>query len=212
MKKAYFTPQNIDKKSLEMLENLENIRKIEFFPEKSALLIIDMQKFFLEKSSHAFIESALAIIPKIKKLANAYLKRNLPVISTRHINTEKDAMLMGKWWRDYITANSPMGEIIQNLTFSDAHVIDKTQYDSFYKTDLETFLRKNNVAQIVITGVMTHLCCETTARSAFIRGIEPFFTIDGTATSNEEFHTASLLNLSHGFAIPVLTEKILEKF
>jgi len=64
---------------------------------------------------------------------------------------------------------------------------------------------------VVICGVMTHLCCETTARSAFMRGFEVFFTVDGTATYTEAFHRASLLNLSHGFAVPVLVENILEK-
>jgi bifunctional isochorismate lyase / aryl carrier protein len=57
---------------------------------------------------------------------------------------------------------------------------------------------------------MTHLCCETTARSAFTHGFEVFFTIDGTATYNERFHIATLLNLSHGFALAVLVEEVIE--
>jgi isochorismate hydrolase len=56
---------------------------------------------------------------------------------------------------------------------------------------------------------MTHLCCETTARSAFVRGFEVFFTIDGTATYNQGFHLGTLVNLSHGFATPVLASEIL---
>ena len=61
----------------------------------------------------------------------------------------------------------------------------------------------------VISGVMTHLCCETTARAAFMRGFEVFFTVDGTATYNEALHRSSLLTLSHGFAIPVLIDELL---
>jgi len=56
---------------------------------------------------------------------------------------------------------------------------------------------------------MAHLCCETTARSAFVKGFEVVFVIDGTATYNKDFYISTLLNLSHGFAIPVLTEEIL---
>jgi isochorismate hydrolase len=59
---------------------------------------------------------------------------------------------------------------------------------------------------------MTHLCCETTARSAFMRGFEVFFTIDGTATYNEEHHWAALLNLAHGFATPVLVDEVVSAF
>jgi isochorismate hydrolase len=56
---------------------------------------------------------------------------------------------------------------------------------------------------------MTHLCCETTARSAFIHGFEVFFTIDGTATYTEAHHRATLLNLANGFATPVLVAELL---
>jgi isochorismate hydrolase len=59
---------------------------------------------------------------------------------------------------------------------------------------------------------MTHLCCETTARSAFVQGYNVFFPIDGTATYNEEFHFATLTNLAHGFANIVLIENLLHTF
>ena len=87
--------------------------------------------------------------------------------------------------------------------------IEKKQYDAFLQTLLEETLRQRKIEQIVITGVMTHLCCETTARSAFMRGFEVFFTVDGTATYNEELHRASLLTLSHGFAVPVTVDELL---
>jgi len=57
---------------------------------------------------------------------------------------------------------------------------------------------------------MTHLCCESSARSAFMRGFEVLFTIDGTATYREDFHRAAILNLAHGFAHPVLTGEIIK--
>jgi isochorismate hydrolase len=56
---------------------------------------------------------------------------------------------------------------------------------------------------------MTHLCCETSARAAFVRGFEVLFPVDGTATYNQAFHRATLLNLSHGFAKVVLADEIL---
>ncbi len=57
---------------------------------------------------------------------------------------------------------------------------------------------------------MTHLCCETTARAAFTRGYEVYFSIDGTATYNHEFHLGTLMNLAHGFAIPILITEIID--
>ena len=92
--------------------------------------------------------------------------------------------------------------------FVTRRVIKKTQYDGFYQTPLEDILREKGISQLVITGVMSHLCCETTARTAFVRGFTVFFPIDGTATYNEDFHWATFLNLSHGFVIPLLIEDL----
>ncbi|MCK4357591.1 MAG: isochorismatase family protein [Candidatus Cloacimonetes bacterium] len=211
MKSYYFTHETISNKSLEMLQKLEKsirLHKINFIPKQSALLVLDMQRFFLDECSHAYIPSALPIIPKIKRLADAFNEINLPVILTRHINSKEDAKLMAQWWKDLISEKDNLSEIIPELNLPNSIVIRKTQYDGFYQTPLENILRENGISQLIITGVMTHLCCETTARSAFIRGFTVFFPIDGTATYNENFHWATLLNLSHGFAIPVLMKEL----
>lgn len=210
MKEEYFSPENIDKKASELLEKVKNIipnlKKQEFIPEKSALIIIDMQKYFCSEDSHAFIPSSTAIIPKIKKIINFYKSKKLPVIFTRHVNTQENAGMMLKWWRDIISEDNKLSEIIEE--FSPEYLINKTQYDSFYNTELENYLGNNNISQLVITGVMTHLCCEATARSAFARGYETFMPMDATATYNESFHFSSMLNLGHGFSSLVLTEDI----
>ena len=211
MKECYFTSKTIHEKSFQMLQKLKKYREghnINFIPEHSALLIIDMQRYFLDKSSHAYIPSALPIIPKIKYLSNAFLEMGSPIIFTRHLNKQKNAKLMSKWWRDLITEGDVLSEIIPELNLPGAIIIKKTQYDAFYETPLEDLLKEKGITQIVITGVMTHLCCETTARSAFVRGFTVFLPIDGTATYNEAFHLATFLNLSHGFAIPVLIQEL----
>ena len=213
MKTRYFTPENIEIKAKEIIDSLKvKKRRIEFEPDSSALLILDMQKYFLEEESHAFVPSAPAIMPRIKRLADTYLGNNLPVIITRHLNTDENAGVMADWWGDLIREEEELSEIIPELEIHGTKVINKSQYDAFYDTPLDNILKTGSVKQLVITGVMTHLCCETTARSAFVRGFEVFFPVDATASYNEEFHKASVLNLSHGFAVPVLTEELLKFF
>ena len=107
---------------------------------------------------------------------------------------------MKGWWRDLIRENTPQSEIEPTLESFKGTIIRKSQYDAFYQTRLEEMLHQRQVRQVVISGVMTHLCCETTARSAFMRGFEVFFLVDGTATYTTEYHRASLVNLAHGFA------------
>ena len=212
MKQAYFTPETIRPKAEEMLQRLvaERVREGRALKQaRSALLVLDMQRFFLEPDSHAYVPSAAAILPNIRGLVRAYDELDFPVVYTRHWNTPQDAGMMDVWWRDLIEAGDPVSEITEALDLSNGTLIEKSQYDAFYGTELETVLKEKEVTQVVICGVMTHLCCETTARSAFVRGFEVFFTIDGTATYNEDFHMASLRNLAHGFATPVLVEDAL---
>jgi len=211
MKTNYFTPQNIQKEAQALLGELpESLshRKENFDPKQSALLILDMQSYFLQPSSHAFIPSAVAIIPGLKQLAQSYYAHNLTVVFTQHLNSQQDAGAMSRWWQDLITIENPMSAIIPEFDFSNRYVMRKNQYDAFYQSNLEQYLSKKGITQVVISGVMTHLCCETTARSAFVRGFDVFFLIDGTATYNREHHMASLLNLAHGFATPILVSDV----
>lgn len=214
MKQNSVNPDVYSRKSRKTLEKLREFRErhdFVFMPESAALLIIDMQRYFLDTRSHAFIPDAPLITGQIKNLSAAFLKMNLPVILTRHINTQRNAKLMGKWWKDLITKKSRLSHIIPELHFQGATIVKKTQYDAFYQTNLEDLLKGKKVKQIVITGVATHLCCETTARSAFMRGFTVFLPVDGTATFAENFFQASLLNLAHGFAIPVLCEELMDR-
>ena len=168
-----------------------------------------MQSYFLDSSSHAYVPSAAAIMHGIQELIQAYAARGLCVVFTQHVNSGRDAGLMASWWRELITAAHPLSAIVPDLDVSAGAVVRKSQYDAFYRTPLEKMLRRQAATQLVICGVLTHLCCETTARSAFMRGFEVLFPIDGTATYTEDFHRASLLNLSHGFATPVFLKDLL---
>jgi isochorismate hydrolase len=203
-KERYFTLENIKEKALELAAIYAQQRQREelyFEPERSALLVLDMQNYFLDPASHAYVPSAEAILPGLEELVHAYAEAGLPVIFTRHTNTPTDAGLMAKWWRDLVQPDDPLSQITPELDISPGTVVQKNQYDAFYQTDLHEQLIQRGVTQVVIGGVMTHLCCETTARAAFTRDLQVFFLLDGTATYNETYHRAALLNLAHGFAI-----------
>ncbi len=118
--------------------------------------------------------------------------------------------MLKEWWDEIITTENKYYKLSKQIYSPGAPIVTKTQYDAFYKTNLRKILNKYRIKQVLITGVMTNLCCETTARSAFVQGFKVFFVIDGTCTQNEMMHRATLINLSYGFAIPVLTEDILK--
>ncbi|MBN2389033.1 MAG: isochorismatase family protein [Anaerolineales bacterium] len=212
-KETYFTPETLAGKSAEMLAEVRQFRRshsqIRFVPAVSALLVLDMQAYFLQEDSHAYIPSAPAVLPGIRELVRTFSAQSRPVYLTRHVNTDEDAGMMASWWRDLIRPGTPESEIVPWVDPQRGTVLTKRSYDAFLDTNLDALLRAAGVSQLVVSGVLTHLCCETSARSAFTRGYQVFFVVDGTATYTKAFHRATVLNLAHGFAVPVTVAEIL---
>jgi isochorismate hydrolase len=213
-KEAYFLSETIKEKAAEMMEACLDYRNRHanqvFSPQKAALLVLDMQTYFLNPRSHAFVPSSQAVLPAVQELVEAFYRIGRPVVFTQHANNPSNARMMEIWWKDLLRPGSPEWDVYGGLETTKGIFLSKSQYDAFMETELEKILAKSGSEQVVITGVMTHLCCETTARSAFMRGFRVFFPVDATATYTEAFHRASLLNLSHGFAVPVTACEILE--
>jgi len=187
---------------------IENVR---FIPAESALVVIDMQRYFLEPASHAFIPMATEIIGNVRNLVEEYRRMELPVVFTKHalLRSESPGM-MASWWGDNLYVDNEMSAISPEFRVGEGDaLVRKIKYNAFAGTDLEGVLRRRDVRSVLITGVMTHLCCETTAREAFVRDFKVFFAIDGTATQSEDLQIASLKTLTDGFAIPVTTEEVL---
>jgi len=121
--------------------------------------------------------------------------------------------MLYKWWGELIIEGSFDDRIMGELApLEGEKIIRKRRYSVFYKTDLEEHLRKEGVEDLVICGVMTNLCCETTARDAFMRDFRVFFIEDATATVNPELHLATLMNLAYGFAVIMKADELLKHF
>ena len=211
MGEDYF--KNPESKTNEFLSKIfltPGYRRINFDVKNAALLVIDMQNYFTDESSHAYIPATKYIIKPVRRLISFFKEKERDIVFTRHINTVDNANMLSKWWNDIITEGY-MSEITKELETKDAKIIAKSQYDAFYQTKMEDFLISRGIKKLVITGVATHLCCETTARSAFVRGFEVFFPVDCTATYDESFHLATLRNLSHGFAHIVKSSDLLKQ-
>lgn len=208
MKEEYLSPGSVDQTINDIVKELTGRhyrpKPWKLYPAKAALLVLDLQNYFLDPASHAFTPSGPAIIPNINVLISMSRKFNMEIIFTQHVNDADNAKMMGIWWRDMIMDDSREIEIARTVRLYDGKTIVKHQYDAFYGTELEEYLRLKNIEQVIICGVLTNLCCETTARSAFVRGFEVLFPIDATAAYNREFHLSTFRNLGFGFC-PILT-------
>ena len=102
-KEAYFTEANIACKAENWFSdtgiNYKRHGNFPFMPEFAALLVIDMQNYFLDAASHAFVSSAPAIIPGISGLISRFHDNGRPVIFTRHI-ADSSPTTMLEWWGD----------------------------------------------------------------------------------------------------------------
>jgi nicotinamidase-related amidase len=201
----YVTKETISEKSKKWLEHIApfNTHAIPLNRNKAALLVIDMQLFFLDPASPSFTCGGLAILPKLVKVIHAFRQAGRPVIFTRHVHhpDKLDAGIMGWWWQGMCLEGSPESEVHPDIApQSNEKVIFKHRYSAFYNTDLETILRCQQVEELVITGIMTNMCCESTARDAYFRDYRVFFPADGSGSITEEMHQASLLNLAFGFS------------
>ena len=169
----------------------------------SALLVIDMQEFFLDPCSPTFTCGGPAILSTVKEMIDAFRASRRPVIFTKHVHHpgNLDSGIMGWWWKGMCVEGSPESEIHRDIApLAGEKVVSKHRYSAFYGTDLEIVLRCLKIEDLVISGILTNLCCESTARDAYFRDFRVFIPADGTASINEEMHLASLLNLAFGFA------------
>lgn len=96
---------------------------------------------------------------------------------------------------------------IKALT-GDSEIVAKNTYDAFINTELEGILRGKNVEKVVVCGVMTDCCCDTTARSAFNRGFETYLVGDACASANQRQHEAGLKAFGFAFGEVVRTEEV----
>lgn len=211
-KTAYFTDENIDIISNEIKTKLIELgfRPYKHFNfESKALLVLDMQNYFLIESSHAYVPSAKSILENINQLINYFDNNNLPIIFTKHSNNEINAKQMSRRWRNLMPECGIFNNIYNCLKVNNHLIIEKHQYDAFYETELLNNLKELNVEQVIVTGVLTNLCVETTARSAFVRGFDAVVPIDATATYNYNLHLSSMINIAFAINFPPLTNELL---
>jgi ureidoacrylate peracid hydrolase len=209
----YVNPQTIAARAADWLATIHpfNQHEMELRRDKSALLVIDMQEFFLDPESPSFTCGGLAILPVLQGLIAAFREAGRPVIYTKHVHHPEhlDSGIMGWWWKGMCIEGTPESEIHRDLApLPLEKVILKHRYSAFYNTDLETILRCLRIEDLVITGIMTNMCCESTARDAYFRDYRVFFLADGTGSINEEMQLASLLNLAFGFAHVTTADRI----
>jgi len=180
-------------------------RKAVVDPKHAALLVIDMQNFF-----RGIVRP---ILKNVSRVIETCRQKDIPIVFTQHghVDPQSDGGALAQWWGEVILHGTTDWKFLPEIKIeSKDKILPKKRYSAFYETDLERFLRSKGIRDLIISGVMTNLCCETTARDAFMRDYRVFFLIDGTATGKDEHHLATLKNLGFGFAYLMTCDELIQ--
>jgi ureidoacrylate peracid hydrolase len=111
-----------------------------------------------------------------------------------------------------LVENSWDWQIVDALTPEPGdHIVRKSRYSGFCRTDLEAYLRAQNVKYLLFTGVATNVCVESTARDAFFREFWPILVEDAMNNSGPDFNRqATLWNFEHAFGWLINTDQVIE--
>ena len=169
-------------------------------PQRAALLIHDMQYYFLKKYN-----MDQAPIPELIKntqaLYQACKQAGIPVFYTAQPKDQdpKDRALLNDFWGSGVTAPHFQAEqpIIDALhPAADDILLTKWRYSAFVRSDFQEQLAQRGRDQLIITGIYAHIGCMTTALDAFMRDIQPFFILDATADFSAAEHQMAIDHVS----------------
>jgi ureidoacrylate peracid hydrolase len=180
-------------------------------PQRTAHLVIDMQTGFL-RPGYMPLRGGLDLVDNINRLSRALRRAGGRVIYTRHTITDQGPAAIPDWQREAASVAAmakifsptlPGHAVDVAMELEPADVcIDKHRYSALAKNAslLPELLAKLRVENVIITGLATNACCESTARDAFFLGYKTFFIEDATATHSDEEHNAALTTLAVAFA------------
>ncbi len=176
--------------------------------EKCAVIVIDMQKEYFKKGGFLEVPDGPEVKRKITGLVAAARGHGVPVIHVRHISARP--------LNATFQAGTDAVDFVEGLLPEDGEmVITKTRPSSFYLTNLETELERRGIDSVIVCGLMSFMCCDTTARDANARGYTVYFVKDATAAialgdlSASTIHAATCAVQASGFSRVVTTDEMI---
>ncbi|MBF0528348.1 MAG: cysteine hydrolase [Deltaproteobacteria bacterium] len=205
--------------------DLEQLR-MSTSPKTTVILVIDAQNDFC--ASDGRIASTGGDIGMIRGMIPCmadFLKQSrccgLPIIYLQHINSPETMSpvwaarrVFSKRGQAVLCARGSSGaEIIPEVAPQAGDlVVEKNRYSGFIGTRLEVILRAQAIKSVVVTGVSTNVCVESTARDAFMRDFFVIVPEDCVASTHRELHRPALVNLSQYFALITTSTSLVESW
>ena len=195
-------------------------------PATTALLVTDMQCAFLASDGPMTVPAARGIIPNINRLAAA-VRGSGGLVAWLKVGYREGAEFGG--WKTNFDARGSVEtaeRIVDLLTEGhdgfqlwpemdvqpDDIEVAKYRYSAFVagSSDLEAQLRDRDIDTVVVTGTLTNVCCESTARDAMQRGFKTMMISDATATHTREKQIGTLMSIMKSFGDVRSTDEMID--
>jgi ureidoacrylate peracid hydrolase len=201
-------------------ETFERVLRLE--PGRTALLVVDLQRGFLDPGAAMEVPEARAIVPTVAGLVALFRQKGPPVVFSQFVYTPVVPLLVGVLHPEHrpVVPGAPTGfghpsssclvgdpsiEVVPALAPAPGELaVQKHWYDAFAGTPLDGALRARGVRSLVVTGTMTDICVLATVVGAFNREYRVTVVEDGVATLWPEIQRASLdiVRRAYGRVVP----------
>src|SRR5258707_240249 len=180
-------------------------------PRHAALLLVDVQNDFCAEGGAMHREGrdlaqVADMIPRLEQLLDAARGANVPCVWIRNVYNPGPNHYLSEVWleqakrrRNGAYVQYPVcepgawnGDFYKVRPRPDEVIVTKHRYGAFEGTDLDLVLRSKGIQTVIMTGVATNVCVETTARQAFLRDYYVVFANDCTATFSQSVHDSAL--------------------
>ena len=183
-------------------------------PSHAAVLVVDMQNDFCDVAGSlgrkgTDMSAIRAMIPRLQGFLGSARKAHVPVVHIKTVIDDDDyspaakelwmrkggtatrGLVRGSWGAEIVTEVAPAG---------DESVVEKTRYDAFIGTTLEYLLRAKDIKSVIVTGVATNVCVESTCRHAYMIDYYAIMPRDLVACGDQAAHEATLATMAKYFA------------
>jgi len=194
--------------------------------DRTALIVIDMQRGFVEAGAAMEVPAARDVVPAIQALLDLFREKSLPVVFTEFTYSPAMPLLVGELHPEHLPAppgarrgfglpssccleGDPSARTIDELApRPEEPVIRKRWYDGFAGTELDGILRARDVRSLVVTGTMTDICVLATVVGAFNREYRITVAEDAVATVWPDIQGATLDIIGRAFGRVVSSKEI----
>ena len=194
-------------------------------PARTAHIVVDLQNGFMAEGQPAEVPAAREIVPNVNRISAALRSASGLVI---YIQNTIDAAAKEAWsnWFTYMSGEGRREAM--EAAFADGSYghslwpglevlpqdirVKKNRFGAFVpgSSDLHAVLQARGIDTVIITGTATNVCCESTARDAFMLNYRTLVVSDANATVSDEAHNASLNALFVRFADVFTTDEIVD--